>query len=113
MSKGKRFFWWLFSNAVFCLLLWYGTLGDVSGAWNVVVFMIWFNFTISWVALSKKFQDEMRKKGPPAPIWLDGLLDTAITCFLVWQGHWVLGLAYMLHSLLMHSMYAKIEETAP
>jgi hypothetical protein len=113
MDKAKRVFWWFVSNTTFCILLWYGTIGEVQGAWNIVVFTIWFKFVISWAALSKELQEWARKKGPPTPAWIDGTLDAVITCFLVWQGHWVLGTAHLLHTILLHSMYAKTEAATP
>ena len=111
MNKMARTTTWVVFNGVFAASLWYGQVEQVSGAWNVAVFIIWFSFVGSLCSVPETVRRAMQDKGPSVPVIVDALFDIAVVAFLVWFGHWWLATTYVVHSVLLQAAYKTKPQT--
>lgn len=97
---------WAFFNGLFAAALFYGFERGIDGARNVALFWAWFAIVASMFAMSDTVSQPLREKGPPVPVWIDGVFDAAVISFLAWHGAlWTAGF-YLMHTLILHAAYA-------
>jgi hypothetical protein len=99
---------WALWNALFAVLVWLGLVEGVEGARNLTIFLVWVLFVLSLFALQKDVIKEMADKPPSVPRWIDFTYDAAVLALIVWQGSWVLGIAYAIHMLAIAGMWSEV-----
>jgi hypothetical protein len=98
-----RFARYCLFNGVFAASIWFGLFKGVDGAQNIVLFMAWFGFCVSWVSLSDEVTKSLAERLPPVPIWFDALFDFATVAALVWFGWFWTAMACALTALVIQS----------
>lgn len=102
-------------NLIFHMAIWFGLiLGftfDITGAYNVVLFILWFVSIISLTFLMPDFLKEIAKDYRPSKLRnLWQVSSWAIVGFLVWNGAILTGIAYVIALLISISAQSKMKE---
>lgn len=108
---------WLFGNAAFSALLWFGFELNHSGAHNVAVFWLYFKFIGSFCTHSDAVKQNYIAKGKhPVPTWLNEAVDGATVSFLAWHGEYWYATMFLIHAINMGVLPLALkrdQETAP
>lgn len=104
----KRIVRWFIVNGLMAVLLWYGFGPDrIDGARYVYTFALCLSTVLIFVAAChKETTEQLRAKGRGVPTWLCVGYDVACMGFLVWHGHWGLGVLVLLHIVFLSAIYA-------
>lgn len=105
MMKAIR---WAAANGLMAALMWFGFGPEqVDGARYVYTFFQGFTVLITtFAAFSTDLKTELRSKGRPVHGLFCVAYDVACTGFLVWHGHWVLGMLIMWQVMCLAAIYA-------
>ena len=108
-------------NVLFVVLIYLALFEKMSGAENLLIFMIWLLFIVTSLSSTdggfKIFMDSISKPGKlPAVMTFypvkkfDRLLDIAIVGTLIWHSWWWMGILYLIHGLQSATLYDKAEK---
>ena len=88
-------------NTGFAVCLYFGLVEDVNGAINVALFIAWFHVFVGIMCVSETVAVEIRKNKRTVPFEFDITYDLLVTLAFLWHGYWVVGVLYLLASLLV------------
>lgn len=94
-------------NGAMAALLWFGFGPEqVDGARYLYTFVLCFSaFMVTFLICSSDLLKRVRDRGRPVPGWLSVSYDAACIAFLVWLGHWVLGLLILWEVMCLAHIY--------
>jgi len=107
METLKRFFYFLLGNALTVTCLYFGAYKGIPGFMNVLSFIIWFMFVIFILTfLNKESQKTayLSSKKTILPKFLNGLIGFSYISVLVFYGHILLGVLYLISWVLFEHM---------
>jgi len=107
MERFKNIVWYVVLNGAFAACVFYGVSGEHPGIANLTVFFVWVLF-IGSVIVSLNLENEKAResvekiaKHRSVPRWMDQALDLVLTITFIYNGWFVCGVVYCIHSLLM------------
>lgn len=103
----KRILFWFAVNGSMLATGYYGLFGNLQGARYIFFFLVWLLVVRAICALchKEKMQELMRRRGRPVPVAVDIISDMTIMFMLVWTGHWITGIFFLIHTLIGLSLY--------
>ncbi len=110
MEKLKKLLKYTIFKAIFAASLFYGFVCDIEGAKNLAIFIAWLFFVASLSYYSKDLRIESFKRGRTVPVWFDISFDVLVCGFLVWHGHVVTGIFYILGTAIIHANLKEAEK---
>lgn len=104
-----KFLRWFAINSIFMALLIAGTVYEIEGAANIVVFFTWFLFFVSLAMYTDGAVEIMRKTGFHVSAGIDLAYDLAFLCVMLWHGWMVMSSLYMFHVVASQQLRARIK----
>lgn len=112
----KRVLKWILTNGLMAALLWYGFGPDqVDGARYLYTFSLGVVvFMLTVIVLNDELLKTARENPRPVPAWLCISYDLFTIAFLVWMGHWFLGVLIVWEVICLANVYnLETKEGAP
>ena len=98
-------------NGLLILTAYFGLGQGVEGATYCFFFMAWLLIVTAFtVYLNPELKKKARDKGRSVPMALDVLVDLAIIYLLVWNGHFITGAFFLIHSGMTADIYKEEED---
>jgi hypothetical protein len=94
----KRALKWTAINGAIAVAAWFGVHDGVTGAGNVLVFMVWLGLALSALSNTEAMQEHLAEKLAKRSMsrWIEVPYDCAMLGLLVWHGWWITSVAYIL-----------------
>jgi Ca2+/Na+ antiporter len=102
-NKIKKWFQFIFWNILLAIMLWLGYVGEIKGAKNIALCIVWIQIVFSPFLLHPATQKLMTKSSFCQSFYL--FFDLLVMGFLVWHGAIVTGVFYVLRVLFMCAAY--------
>ena len=111
----KRVLKYFIGNGIFTASLYFGYIGEITGAQNISTFIIWCTFIVSFFYFSDDFIETNRKKLSKRIVSqsFDISFDILVTGFLVWHSEFFLGAIYFFHMLKLIYDQDRIKDLTP
>ena len=103
---------WLLFAAGQAALFYLAFIEGINGALNIVLFLVWGLFLLSFFVFNDEFVNTSQGRTPSVPRWLDVTTDLIFVGVLVWFGHVFTAMAYMIHILFLQIGWDKILKEA-
>lgn len=107
MEQLKRLFYFLLGNALTVTCLYFGAYKGIPGFINVLSFIIWFMFVIFIFSFTNKDTQKtayLSSKKTILPTFLSNLIGVIYISVLVFYGHILLGVLYLISWILFEHM---------
>jgi len=98
---------WFIGNGAFATCIYLGFVKEIKGAEDVAIFWAWALAVISIFLMSDLVINELKKKKPPVPLWLDGIFDIIIVSVFVWFGAIATAIAYLIYFIFLQAAWEK------
>lgn len=96
MSKTLKVIKYIAINIALALGVYGAFVMKVNGIENIMLFVVWVQFFVSFFLFSAQMREEVFKNKLLIPEWISGPIDLTFTLAFVWFGHIFTAIAYML-----------------
>jgi hypothetical protein len=96
-----RQLYYLIFNGGMLLSGYYGLFENVQGARYIFLFLVWWSVVgATTVYFNTKTHAIIKEKGRAMPVHLDVCVDLGTMFMLIWTGHWIAGVFFLIHTII-------------